>query len=62
MLISTAADVYDVAHEATAGNLLTAAAHLQHAVTQNILDESFMPGPADLIKASRIPGAMARAT
>jgi hypothetical protein len=31
--------------------MLTAAAHLQHAITQNILDEFFIKGPADLIKA-----------
>lgn len=56
MLMGTAADMYDVAHEATSGDLLTAGAHLQHALTQNILDESFMRGPADLIKAIEDPG------
>lgn len=51
MLLGIAADLYEVAHDATEGDLLKAAAHLQHAFTQNILDESFMRGPADLIKA-----------
>jgi hypothetical protein len=56
MLMGIAADLYDVAHEAEKGEVLTAAAHLQHALTQNILDESFMRGPADLIKAVEDPG------
>jgi hypothetical protein len=56
MLMGIAADLHDVAHEAEKGELLTAAAHLQHALTQNILDESFMRGPADLIKAVEDPG------
>jgi hypothetical protein len=56
MLLGIAADLYEVAHDATEGDLLKAAAHLQHAFTQNILDESFMRGPADLIKAVEDPG------
>ena len=56
MLIGIAADMYDVAHEASQGELLTAGAHLQHAITQNILDESFMRGPAELIRAIEDPG------
>lgn len=56
MLMGIAADMYDVAHDATQGDLLTAAMHLQHAITQNILDESFMRGPSDLIKAVDDPG------
>ena len=56
MLGGIAADMYDVAHEASQGDLLTAAAHLHHAFTQNVLDESFMKGPADLIKAVEDPG------
>ncbi len=56
MLMSTAADFYDVAHEASQGDILMAASHIQHAITQNILDESFMRGPADLIKAIEDPG------
>jgi len=56
MLMSTAADFYDVAHEAAQGDVLMAASHIQHAITQNILDESFMRGPADLIKAVEDPG------
>jgi hypothetical protein len=56
MLMGIAADLYEVSHDATEGELLTAAAHLQHAFTQNVLDESFMRGPADLIKAVEDPG------
>jgi hypothetical protein len=51
MLMSTAADMHDVAHEAGTGDMLAAANALWHGITQNILDESFMRGPADLIKA-----------
>jgi hypothetical protein len=56
MLAGVAADLYDVAHEASSADVMTAAAHLQHAFTQNVLDESFMRGPADLIKAVEDPG------
>jgi hypothetical protein len=56
MLLSTSADLYSVARDASEGEMLTAAAHLQHAITQNILDESFMRGPSDLIKAVEDPG------
>lgn len=56
MLMSVAADMYDVAHAAADGDMLLAGATLQHAITQNILDESFMRGPADLIKAMEDPG------
>ena len=56
LLMSVSADLYDVAHRAEQGDLLDAAAHLQHAFTQNILDESFMRGPSDLIKAVEDPG------
>jgi hypothetical protein len=55
MLMSVAADMYAVAHEASAGDMLKAAAHLQHAITQNILDESWMRGPAELIQAIEDP-------
>jgi hypothetical protein len=56
MLMGIAADMYDVSHQAAQGDLLLAASHLQHAITQNILDESFMRGPSDLIKAIDDPG------
>lgn len=56
MLMGISADMYDVAHTAEKGDMLTAAAHLQHAFTQNILDESFMRGPAELIQAVEDPG------
>ena len=56
MLMGMAADLYDVAHTASQGDFEHAAALLQHAATQNILDESFMRGPADLIRAVEDPG------
>jgi hypothetical protein len=56
MLMSVAADMYDVAHAASNGDMLLAGATLQHAITQNILDENFMKGPADLIQAMEDPG------
>jgi hypothetical protein len=55
MLLSTSADLYEVAHQAERGEFTKAAAHLQHAITQNILDESFMRGPSDLVKAIQDP-------
>ena len=51
MLASVSADLYDVAHKASTEDAATVASMIVHAFTQNILDESFMRGPADLIKA-----------
>ena len=56
MLMGISADMYEVAHLAEQGEMLLAAAALQHAYVQNIFDESFMKGPADLIKAVEDPG------
>jgi hypothetical protein len=56
MQLGIAADMYEVAHDAQKGELLTSGAHLQHAITQNILDESFMRGVSDLVKAVEDPG------
>lgn len=56
MLISLAADLYEMSHTAAEGDFSEAAAHLHHAITQNVLDQSFMKGPADLIKAIDDPG------
>jgi hypothetical protein len=55
MLASISADLYDVAHEAEQGDLTSAGAHLLHAITQNVLDESAMHGPAELLKAIESP-------
>lgn len=55
MLVGVAADLYDAAHKAAAGEMEKAAAMLHHAFMQNILDQSFMKGPADLIKAVEDP-------
>jgi hypothetical protein len=51
MLMSVSADLYDVAHQIGTEDADTVGKSLMHAFTQNILDESFMRGPADLIKA-----------
>lgn len=56
MLLGLSADLYDVAHEAGEGEFLEAGAHLHHAITQNVLDESFMRGPAELMRAIEDPG------
>jgi hypothetical protein len=55
MLASISADLYDVAHEAEEGDFTKAGAHLLHAITQNVLDESAMHGPAELLKAVETP-------
>src|SRR5208337_2273069 len=51
LLMGIAADLYDVAHVILKGDALEAAHTLIHGIAQNILDESFMHGPAELIKA-----------
>ena len=51
MIVSTSADMYGIAKQATQEDLGKVASTIVHAVTQNILDESFMRGPSDLIKA-----------
>lgn len=51
MLLSTTADMYDVAHNMSHEDGSAIASSITHAFMQNILDESFMRGPADLIKA-----------
>lgn len=51
MLLGMAADLYDVAHTASHGDMQTAAGQLMHAIAQSVLDESFMRGPAELLKA-----------
>lgn len=56
LLMSTAADMYEVSRYASEGEMTEVAAHLHHAFMQNVLDESFMRGPADLIKAIEDPG------
>lgn len=51
MLLGISADMYGVAHTASSGDMLAAGSTLMHAFTQNVLDESFMRGPAELIQA-----------
>lgn len=55
MLMGIAADMYEVGTKAQAGEYTEAAAKFHHAITQNILDQSFMKGPADLIQAVEDP-------
>ena len=52
MLASVAADLYDVVHQIGTEDTDVVAKSLMHAFTQNILDESFMRGPSDLIRAT----------
>lgn len=56
MILGISADMYDVSDKASEGDMLAAASSLQHAITQNILDESFMRGPSELIEAVDNPG------
>lgn len=51
LLMGLSADLYDVAHSASEGEMTEAAAHLVHAVSQNVLDQSMMKGPAELLRA-----------
>jgi hypothetical protein len=51
LLAGTAADLYDVVHTAERLGFDKATSALVHAVAQNVLDESFMRGPAELMKA-----------
>jgi hypothetical protein len=52
MMTGIAADMYDVAHSA---DLTEAAVSFAHSIAQTVLDESFMRGPAELIKAVEDP-------
>jgi len=56
MLASLSADLFEVAHAAEQGDMQKAASEVMHAITQNILDESFMSGPAEFIQAVEDPG------
>lgn len=60
MQVSIAADLYEMAHQIGNEDALTIAHNLVHAFTQNILDESFMRGPADLIRALTDPDRYGR--
>jgi hypothetical protein len=51
MLAGISADMYDVAHQASREDMITVGASVAHAFAQNIMDESFMKGPSDLIQA-----------
>ena len=51
MGLGIAADLYDLAHVAGTEDFSTAASAAVHAFTQNILDEFFMRGPSELVRA-----------
>ena len=51
MLLGMSADLYDLAGVAQKDDFATAAGAFQHAITQSVLDESFMRGPSELLKA-----------
>ena len=55
MLFSLSADAYQVAQHAGEGDLTGVMTSLHHAFIQNILDESFMRGPAEAIRAIEQP-------
>jgi hypothetical protein len=55
LLASVAADMYDVAHKASQGDMSAAGASLMAAFSSNMLDESFMSGPAELLQALMDP-------
>jgi len=51
LLASLGADFYEVAHKLPTETAAQIAASVVQSISKNILDESFMKGPADLIKA-----------
>ena len=51
MLLGVSADLYETAHALGREDASVVGMSLMHAFGQNILDESFMRGPSDLIKA-----------
>jgi hypothetical protein len=55
MLFSLSADAYQVAQHAGEGDVTGVMTSLHHAFIQNILDESFMRGPAEAIRAIEQP-------
>lgn len=55
MLASVAADMYDVAHLASKDDMSAAGGAFVHAIAQNILDASFMAGPAQWLDAIEHP-------
>jgi hypothetical protein len=54
--LGIAADLYDLSRTAAqTGDVSDAAGRLIHAIAQNVLDESFVRGPADLLRAIHDP-------
>jgi hypothetical protein len=55
MVVGITADLYELGHKIGEEDAASIAHSLVHAFTQNILDESFMRGPSDLIRALTDP-------
>lgn len=55
LLMGMAADLHEIAHIAEEKDFATAGAYFMHAIVQNILDQSVLQGPAELIKAIETP-------
>lgn len=51
MIVGVGADMHEVADQMAKGDASVVAATLMHAITQNVLDESWMRGPSELIRA-----------
>lgn len=51
MLMGIAADTYDISKSVGEGEMAEAASHTIHAFSQNVLDQSVMKGPSDLLRA-----------
>ena len=52
LLMGMAADLYGVARAASEDDMATAAGLFTHAIAQNIVDQSWLKGPSDVIKAT----------
>ena len=55
MQLGIAADLFDIMHRLPEEEASDAAGRLIHAIAQNVLDESFVRGPADLLRAIHDP-------
>lgn len=55
LLVGTAADMFDVAHEASQADMSAMAGAFLKSIGKNFLDESFMAGPAEFMRAVQNP-------
>lgn len=51
LLMGIAADMWDVSKSASEGEMSEAASHVIHAFSQNVIDQSVMKGPSELLRA-----------